>query len=959
MARMIFFLLAAGMILTSAASAELILGEVNVDPSTKPYDGSVATVLAGAGAYWNPLNNTSGASYGPLMSADGIFQTSVRLSYVSGKQGQWNYDGSNAFFGQGWGQAASQTNVQKLSGLQANSPYTLILYGVAHDPKTPYYKDVAQFIINGVTKACTLAEPVLPLSGGEYVTFTGNADANGEIVFSYNGNPDYYVATGRDKGVLVAFELECSPVAVFPTSPVSLTTGAITYEHVSLDWDNNPTVHNVVSYNIYRKESQNAEYIKIGSSTTSNYDDTGVSFKDCVNYNYAVTAVNTQNAESLMCGPVQVVVPCQGDADGDSIVDIDDMSRLASEWLEGVGFLYADFDNSGKVNIEDIAIMAAGWKNERPLYGHPNIVWIMGEDCSKHWYDLFDSQYGVSTPNIDTLADSGLRFNNTFCNVAVCSAARSTLISGCYPSRIGVQWHRKTTSVNLPEGLLAFPAYLRQAGYYTTNSTKTDYNCKVSGVWDKSSSGEFGWRNRPSEETPFFHVRTYTLSHESVIQTSGEVSNPTTNPASVNLYPVHPDTPLFRNTYATYCDKIKTLDNRVGGIINALQEDNLLDDTFIFFIGDNGGTVAGSKGYITNTGLHVPLVVYVPPKWQHLSPAASGVQIDGFVGFEDFAATVLNLAGVEIPDQMDGQPFMGQGVSLLKLNARDEAFCSADRFDEMYNLCRSLQKGDFKYVRNYEPFYPYALFNNYRYIMAAMKEWKAKFDAGQLNTQQASFFLPRAGEELYNIAVDPFETNNLADDPAYAALLTQLRDRLYETVTGMPDLGIIPEAIFLSEGGAANPTGFGQTHKMRIKRYVDIADMMLKPYSEVSAQLAVSLGSSDPLDRFWTLTVCAAFGNEAGAMETDITDLVSNENNPFVLARAAAFLGQIGVSGDVVEGALKKAVINCADKTESLAVLNNAVYLQDTLGYSFTSIPKSAVVGSSDWLNKRISHLGW
>lgn len=589
----------------------------------------------------------------------------------------------------------------------------------------------------------------------------------------------------------------------------------------------------------------------------------------------------------------------------------------------------------------------------------PNIVWLMAEDCGKHWFDLFDPVYGKATPNIESMADSGLIFNNAYCNVAVCSAARSTLISGCYPSRVGVQWHRRTAAVNFPSGLKPFPAYLRAAGYYTTNSTKTDYNLTVSGAWDNAAVSEFGWRNRPTPETPFFHVLTIDTSHESSIQSPSQISSPTTDPSSVQLYPVHPDTTTFRNTYATYFDKIKSVDNAVGNVISALREDGLLEDTFIFFFGDNGGTVAGSKGYITNTGLHVPLVVRVPQKRQHLAPTSANGRVDGFVSFEDFGATTLKLAGLEIPSQMDGEPFLGSGAVLADINANDEAFSSADRFDEQYNLCRSLQKGHFKYVRNYEPFYPYALYNQYRYKMAAQQEWKAMYDAGQLNAAQSIFFQRRSAEELYDISNDPFETNNLATDPTYASTLADLRGRLYQRVTGMPDLGMIPEVVFLNEGGKSDGAAYGQSQQARITRYVKIADLMLDSYANVSTELATHLASSDPLGRFWAMTVCAAFGKDASAMQSTVTTLAASETNPLVLSRAAVFLGESGVSASTVETVLKNAVQRCRDKTESLAVLNDAVHLQDTLGYTFATIKGGNVVGTSNWLTNRIGHLGW
>ena len=118
----------------------------------------------------------------------------------------------------------------------------------------------------------------------------------------------------------------------------------------------------------------------------------------------------------------------------------------------------------------------------------PNIVWITSEDNSKHYMKLFDEN-GIETPFIDSLAQQGITFTHAFSNAPVCSVARSTLITGCYAPRIGAQFHRKIAKVPLPENMEMFPAYLKQAGYYTTNNSKEDYNLpKADSVWDDSSN---------------------------------------------------------------------------------------------------------------------------------------------------------------------------------------------------------------------------------------------------------------------------------------------------------------------------------------------------------------------------------------------------------------------------------------------------------------------------------------
>ena len=101
----------------------------------------------------------------------------------------------------------------------------------------------------------------------------------------------------------------------------------------------------------------------------------------------------------------------------------------------------------------------------------PNFLWIMSEDNSKHYLKLFDPS-GAETPNIANLAKQGVAFDRAFSNAPVCSVARTTLITMVYGPRLGTQFHRRTELANLPDDWKMFPAYLRDAGYYTTNNSK-------------------------------------------------------------------------------------------------------------------------------------------------------------------------------------------------------------------------------------------------------------------------------------------------------------------------------------------------------------------------------------------------------------------------------------------------------------------------------------------------------
>jgi len=284
----------------------------------------------------------------------------------------------------------------------------------------------------------------------------------------------------------------------------------------------------------------------------------------------------------------------------------------------------------------------------------PNFVWIISEDNSTHYMELFDP-HGIATPHIASMAEEGIRFTHAFSNAPVCSVARSTLISACYGPRTGAQYHRRSKLVPLPDEVEMFPAYLKRAGYYTTNNSKEDYNyIKNEGVWDESSRTAH-WSKREAGQ-PFFHKESHPVSHESRLHFKAELMEtyePVIHPDSIQLFPNHPDTELFRFTSAYYRDKILAVDTIVGRVIEELEEEGLLENTFVFYFGDHGGVLPGSKGYAYETGLHVPLVVRIPKKFRHLVDMKQGESSNVFVSFIDFGPTLLKLAGIAIPGEVD------------------------------------------------------------------------------------------------------------------------------------------------------------------------------------------------------------------------------------------------------------------------------------------------------------------
>jgi len=583
----------------------------------------------------------------------------------------------------------------------------------------------------------------------------------------------------------------------------------------------------------------------------------------------------------------------------------------------------------------------------------PNVVWIVSEDNSKHYLKLFDKN-GAPTPHIEKLAESGIIFENAFSNSPVCSVARTTLATCVYAPRLGTQYHRKTKTAKLPAGWKMFPAYLRDAGYYTTNHTKKDYNAvEGKGVWDDSSK-KASWRNRKEKAQPFFHMESHGVSHESSLhfKANAAKSQTQTDRKTVKLADYHSDTPMFRYTYARYHDRIMAVDAIVGKTVARLKEDGLLEDTFIFYFGDHGGVLPRSKGYAYESGLHVPLVVRVPENFKHLVNAKRGSRIKGFVEFVDFGATALNLAGVKVPQHMDGKPFLGDGVKMHEVDKRNETFGYADRFDEKYDLVRSLRIGKYKYMRNYTGYYPDGLQNNYRYRMIAYEEWRQLGNQGKLNAAQKQFFDPRPAEQLFDIESDPHEVNNLAGNPQHADALKKLRDRLSERVKTLPDLSMFPESVMVDQA-LGDPIAYGKNNAGLISELVDIADLALLPFDEAQAKLKAALASDNPLKRYWALTDCAMFGKQAAPL-ADTAKALLKDKDPLVRLRAAEFLALS--TGADPRPTIKDILKSSNNYLVAAITLNSVAYLRDFKGYDF-ALQKQDVAARGNSVSRRLEYL--
>ena len=427
----------------------------------------------------------------------------------------------------------------------------------------------------------------------------------------------------------------------------------------------------------------------------------------------------------------------------------------------------------------------------------PNILWISAEDISPD-LGCYGDDYAI-TPNIDTFAKTATRFDRAFTTAGVCAPVRSGVITGMYTTGIGTN-NMRSNGVP-PIGVKCFPEYLRAAGYYCTNRSKTDYQFKPPiTAWDDSGS-KAHWRNRPKDK-PFFSIINLTTSHESQIRSKNKnlldriqkLGDQKHDPAKANVPPYYPDTKIVRGDLAQYADVVTLMDKQVGQILAELKADGLIENTIVFFWGDHGRGLCRGKRWIYDSGTLIPLIIHVPDKYRLFAGSSKPGSINGeLISSVDFGPTVLSLAGVQIPKHINGKAFMGP----QKTPEREYVFAARDRMDEAYDCIRTVRDKRYRYIRNFMPHLTYAQDIDYMNQMPSMKQMRQLNDEGKLTGAQKQYFrTEKPIEELFDTKTDPHEINNIAADPANKKIIRNMRKELYKWMRDIGDVGLIPEPDF-------------------------------------------------------------------------------------------------------------------------------------------------------------------
>ncbi|MEK7708003.1 MAG: sulfatase [Verrucomicrobiota bacterium] len=427
-----------------------------------------------------------------------------------------------------------------------------------------------------------------------------------------------------------------------------------------------------------------------------------------------------------------------------------------------------------------------------PKPARPNILWLIAEDFGQHL-----GCYGtreVWTPNLDQLAEQGVRYTRFFTTAPVCSPSRSAFMTGMYQTTIGAHNHRshRDDGYKLPRGVRVLTDWMRDAGYFTANlrelppkfgfkgTGKTDWNFTYHGKPFDSAR----WDDLKSHQ-PFYAQINFQETHRAFHAPKRA------DPAKVEIPPWTPDHPIAREDWAKYLDAATELDRKVGLVLKQLEADGLADNTVVVFFGDNGQAHFRGKQFCYDEGLLVPMII----RWPRNFPAPAHFQpgtVDRLLlEAIDLAPTMLDIAGAKKPTKMEGRIFLGERAD----KPRTYVFGARDRCDETVFRFRTVRDSRYRYIRNFTPERPFLQPNEYKARAYPVWGLLPKLHAeGKLTPAQEFYCAPTMpDEELYDLQGDPHEIHNLAQSPRYESVLIRLRAALESWIAETHDQGCVLE----------------------------------------------------------------------------------------------------------------------------------------------------------------------
>lgn len=420
----------------------------------------------------------------------------------------------------------------------------------------------------------------------------------------------------------------------------------------------------------------------------------------------------------------------------------------------------------------------------------PNILIFVSDDHSATdcgTYGFTD----VRTPNIDRLAHEGMLFRNAFAASPTCMPSRAALYTGLMPFRNGAHANNLAGQSQCREDVRSLPFYLKELGYRVAQAGKTHFGPK----------SVFPFERVPNSEIPEPGFEKNTALHmdlnlEAVEKWLGEVSTnepfclvvcdhsphviwtakATYDPAAITIPTNHIDTPELRASRARYYTDITKMDTNLGRVLTSLERRGLTANTVLFYTSDQGAQWPFAKWSLYDQGIRVPFIVRWPGK---VRPNAT---TGAMISLVDVLPTLIEIAGGTAPPTLDGKSFLGVLESKTQQH-RDSIFATHSQDTGMNSSpMRCIRTAQYKYIYNLSPEIEYTTHMDKAKDHDGGREYwdswvrKAESDPRAAAILKRYHWRPR--EELYDLATDPNEVNNLANNPAFAATRRELNERL-------------------------------------------------------------------------------------------------------------------------------------------------------------------------------------
>lgn len=411
----------------------------------------------------------------------------------------------------------------------------------------------------------------------------------------------------------------------------------------------------------------------------------------------------------------------------------------------------------------------------------PNIIICLADDQT--WFDC--GAYGgkqVQTPNIDSLARDGMRFDYAFTSTAMCAPTRSQLYTGLFPIRNGA--YPNHSSVR--PGTTSLPHYLKPLGYRVALAGKTHVKPKESFPFDylKGTPAAVAEYIDADRDKPFCVVFASHNPHSPY--QSGDIYDP----AKVELPPYFVDTPKMREMFADYLNEITLLDGEIGEVMDIIEERKLTNDTLFIYTSEQGSGFPFAKWTCYDSGLHVGLIA----RWPGHVKAGSDAQ--AMVHYVDVTPTLVDLAGGDPIEGLDGRSIAP--VLLGKKDKhRDVVFGvhttrGIINGNECYAI-RSIRTRSHQFIMNLNHDEP---FTNAATALNRPNIWASWLEAAETDPKAAALvdrYQNRPAEEFYDLRKDPRQLNNIADDPENKAMIDGLRKQLLAWMEEQGDKGAATE----------------------------------------------------------------------------------------------------------------------------------------------------------------------